>query len=426
MADFKIVKIKSLGGEQLEIKYGPQDTILDLKVKLKNDHPIQPDPTFIKLICSGKLAINTQKISEFVANSDVIHFIYNGPKKESAEEKKEAEQGEKQSSESSATTAAQAFQPKKVDAKTKNSRLNKIRKLMYENYILEQKLEQYHLQECLNFMQHKNIEKHPVLGFDTSIKSNVRLRSLKVDSIVDGSGKEIGFATDVEVAYEKEPAETKVEKVKPVAVEETKTGEKADGDKKSDNQHENTTETDAKAEELRQLIDQMATHANNPETTDDTQNTETENANAQTEANAPAAAAPAPVADNQPPAEIQRVEPEQQFDIIERLFSLLQIGYILSGIFGKSKNTMEDLIYYGGLALLFILYKLWRKGYFRPARRNNNNENPANSENTAGENNTVNPNNLPPPGFITVLKTFVVGFVRSLVPEQLPPGAQLG
>lgn len=387
------VKVITLTREEFELNYDDNMLILDLKKKLTSLHPKKPHPQTQKLICSGKLAINTQKVSEFVANSEVIHLLFTSlddskSSSTSKVEKSKESSGKNeiggQSSSSSTSPSLPASnkkdaskdQPLKDSSSSKSPtelEIEKIKEKLYQNYLLKQQLDTYHLQETLQFMKYKGIKKHPVLQFDESILAGVRKRN--VLNLLNGLSGGI-------------------------------TGE----DK-----------------EISRLIGESS---NNDETQGQAQNSQTQNLNqGNQEQPGPAAllqggaAADAPVAaQNQPPP---AVDPEQ-FDIVDRFFSFIQIILFIGMMYFRSSSG--NLYYFGGFVLAFILFKLYRNGYLRPGRRNNNGgENNANNNNNDANrgSNTGNAReggNRGPPGFLRVLKTFVFSFVRSLIPEQLPPG----
>ena len=124
---------------------------------------------------------------------------------------------------------------------------------------------------------------------------------------------------------------------------------------------------------------------------------------------------PVPPANQPPPA-----RDPQQFDLFDRIFSFAQILLMVFMLYSKSAGG--NYWSFIGYATFFIIFILHKKGFFRPGRRNVNGQN-NNNDSENGNNDPAQNANRPPPGFGTVLKNFVFGFFRSLIPEQLPQGA---
>ena len=379
----KKVKVKTLSGPEIELDYDEDTLILHLKQKISENHPLKPIIKFQKLICSGKLAVNTQKVSDFVANSDVIHLIYVEQKDDSSSssksktkegEIKKIEEKEQEIKEKEEREAKEQMEKLKKEneklSKLKDAesrRLVKLREKILQNYLLQQQLDNYHLQETIAFMKYKGIDKHPVLKYDENV-----LRKRNVKNLI----RNLNLLSN------------------------ESSGEEGDDSSPGSSPRSDTTSAD-------QNQAQNAPAA----------------VNAANAADAAAAPAPAPVPQNNPqPAAPPAADPEQ-FDIIDRMFSLLQIVLFLGMMYFRSSSA--NLYYFAGAVVVFFLFKLWRNGFLRPGRRNDR----AGAGNNAAGNNAENGQpgtgeNRPraPPGFMRVLGTFVYSFVRSLIPEQLPPG----
>merc|ERR1712142_239526 len=89
---------------------------------------------------------------------------------------------------------------------------------------------------------------------------------------------------------------------------------------------------------------------------------------------------PTPEPEPEPQNEEPRPPPAQdaeQFDIIDRLFSLIQIGFFFMLMFFR--GAFGSMVSFIGLITLTVILKLYQNGWFRPQRRNNNNENVVNA-----------------------------------------------
>jgi len=412
------VKVKTLSGADFEAEYNEETTIFDLKKFLEKNHPLKPTLLYQKLICSGKLAVNVQTVSEFVQNSEVIHLVYNGgndssktnilntkPVSSSAVNNSQNTQNSQTPglipSTSTSTAEPQIQNLNSLTENLSNNLLNalnvnikaqipaeiskeenQIKEILYQKYLLDQIKIKQQIEEIVEFMKYKNISNHPILDLDiNALEGIVNENVLRKRKDVNKVSKTPSKSTEI-----KDNGLNSTEKV-----ENTENTQGASG-------------ASGSAVENNQLNIQ-------PNQNQQQQNP-IENQNAE----------PRPQ-NNQPPA----VDAEQ-FDFIDRVFSLVQIGFFLMIMYYR--GAMGSIFTIFGMLILMVLYKLYTNGFFRPQRRNalgGNNPrpgiNPGNTQNI--RNSSTNMNNNAPPGFFSVLKTFFVSFVRSIVPEALPAGAQI-